>query len=350
MRLVLFLMIMLLINVHGRSQHDEIRKEIDKLIRYETNIDFANTPGFIVGMIDGDSTYIFPYGSRSLEENKPILEDDIFEIGGVTKLFTALLVESLISEHQLNLNHSINEYLPVKNPAFDSCTVLRLLTHTAGLPKYPPRWGSLEQDSKDPYAAFSQSDLETFYKEYHVTPGIKNEYLYSHLNYVLLSWVMQEVTQLTYTELLIKYLPTDVAVTLLNKPTIIGYGLNIKPIPPWTTGVYGGSLGIKGSLRDLLNTCRHFFSTSSVYSSMLETYPAKIRKEKSPIGIGWQVIPIPKNRFVFVHTGKTKGHHTFVGILPDNKTGVVVLSNSAAGSDALGINILGMMNNNWKRK
>lgn len=343
-------MIMFWMNVHGTSQHDEIRKEIDKLIRYETIIDFANTPGFIIGMIDGDSTYIFPYGSRSLEENTPIREDDIFELGGVTKLYTALLVESLISDHQLNLYHSINEYLPITNPSFDSCTIFRLLTHTAGLPKYPPGWGSLEQDSQDPYAAFSQSDLETFFKEYHATSSIKNEYLYSHLNYVLLSWVMQTITHLTYTDLLKKYLPPDISISLFKKPTLPGYGLNVKPIPPWTMDVYGGSVGTKGSLRDLLNTCHHFLRPSSVYSSMLQPYPVTIRKEKSWVGIGWQVIPIPKNRFVFAHTGKTKGHHTFVGILPGSKTGVVVLSNSATGTDVLGINILGMMNNNWKRK
>ncbi|MEO5583353.1 MAG: serine hydrolase domain-containing protein, partial [Saprospiraceae bacterium] len=322
----------------------------DKLIRYETTIDFASTPGFIIGMIDGDSTYVFPYGSRSLEENAPILSDDLFEFGGVTKLFTALIVESLISQHQLNLYRSINEYLSFKNPSFDSCTIFRLLTHTAGLPKYPSGWGSLEQDTQDPYAAFSQSDLETFFKEYKATPAVKNDYFYSHLNYVLLSWVMQEITHLTYTELLKKYLPPDVSVSLLKNPTLPGYGLNIKPIHPWTTEVYGGSLGIRGSLRDLLNTCHHFFRPSSVFLSMLETYEVKIRKEKSRVGIGWQVIPIPKKRFVFAHTGKTKGHHTFVGILPDTKTAVVVLSNSATGSDGIGISILGMMNNNWKRK
>jgi CubicO group peptidase (beta-lactamase class C family) len=350
MKFVLFSAFVLVINIYGHAQHNEIRKEIDKLIHYETNIDFERTPGFIVGMIDGDSTYVFSFGSRSIEEQAPLLEDDVFELGGVTKIFTALLIESLVNEGKLKLNHSINEYLPIKNPAFDSCTIFRLLTHSAGLPKYPPGWGSLEQDSQDPYAAFSLSALETFFKGYSSEPNTKNEYLYSHLNYVLLTWVMESVTHLTYNELLKKYLPHDILVSLLTKPTILGYGLNVKPIPPWTMQVYGGSVGLKGSLRDLLNICQHFFRRSPISSSMLAIYPTKIRKEKTWIGIGWQVIPILKNRFVYAHTGKTKGHHTFVAILPDTNTGVVVLANSATGSDGLGISILGMMNNNWKRK
>ena len=36
-----------------------IKREINKIIKYETNIDYKETPGFVVSMFDHDSTYYF---------------------------------------------------------------------------------------------------------------------------------------------------------------------------------------------------------------------------------------------------------------------------------------------------
>ena len=347
---ILILFILLICSFKADAQYDDIRKEINTLIKYETSIDFKSTPGFIVGMIDGDSSYILSFGCRSLEDKSSILKNDVFELGGVTKIYTAMIVTSMVNEKKLSLYSSINDYLAIKNPAFDSCTLFKLLTHTSGLPKFPPGWGRIEKDSQDPYAAFDQKELEDFFRKYKPNSFSKNEYLYSHLNYVLTVWILESISGLNYGELLKKYLPSNILGSIEHIPTVAGFGLNVKEVKPWSSISYHGAIGIKGSLIDLMNICQLFIRDTSIYQTMLKTYPSRIQKNKSWVALGWQALPIPKHRFVFAHTGRTQGHHTFVGIMPDTKTAVVILANSAKGSDVLGLNILNMMNNNWKRK
>lgn len=332
------------------SQDLHLRKQINTLVRYETRIDYKTTPGFIVGMIDADSSYILSFGQRDIEQNSPILKDDVFELGGVSKVFTAMIALAMAAENKINLHTSINAYLPVKNPAFDSCTLFKLMTHTTGLPKYPPGWGDLEKDSQDPYAAFDRTDIEHFFEQVTMSAQAHPAYVYSHINYVLISWVLETVSGLSYPDLLKKYVPLDIHVSLNNAPTVSGYGLNMATVKPWTSKAYAPAVGLRGSLMDLMHTCQLFIKGNRQFQPMLHAYPAHIRKKKSWVAMGWQALPIPQNRFIFAHTGKTKGHQAFIGLLPDTQTGVVVLSNSASGSDVLGLSILNMMNRNWKRK
>ena len=332
------------------TQHLQIRKQINTLIRYETAIDYKTTPGFIVGMLDGDSSYILSFGQRDIEHNSPILENDIFELGGVTKVFTAMITLAMAAENKINLYTSINAFLPVKNAAFDSCTLFRLMTHTAGLPKYPPGWGDFEKDSQDPYAAFNQTDMEHFFEQFSTAAPFHPDYLYSHLNYVLIGWVLESVSGLSFAELMKKYIPGDIHVSLNKIPTVSGYGLNMAYAKPWSSMSYAPAIGARGTLLDLMHTCQLFLKGDPAFTPMLKAYPTHIRKEKSWVAMGWQALPVPNDRFVFAHTGKTKGHHTFMGLLPDTSTGVVVLSNSSRGSDVLGLSILNMMNRNWRRK
>jgi CubicO group peptidase (beta-lactamase class C family) len=301
-------------------------------------------------MIDGDSSYILSFGQRDPGQNKPILKDDVFEFGGVTKIFTAMITLALAAENKINLHTSINTYLPVKNPAFDSCTLFKLLTHTAGLPKYPPGWGDLEKDSQNPYASFNHDDIEHYFTQVTESKTGHSDYLYSHLNYVLIAWVLEVVSGYPYADLLKKYLPGNILASPDLLPTVQGYGLNMAPAKPWKCLAFAPTVGNRGSLMDLMNICQLFLNGDPVFKPMVMAYPAHIRKKISWVAMGWQALPIPKNRFVFAHTGRTKGHHTFIGILPNTGTGVVVLSNSAPGSDVLGLSILSMMNRNWKRK
>ena len=65
---------------------------------------------------------------------------------------------------------------------------------------------------------------------------------------------------------------------------------------------------------------------------------------------GWYRF-LPKKDFpVYVHTGRTSGHSSMFAFSRNTKTGVIVLSNSSAGTDDLGLLILRMINSQWRRK
>ncbi len=330
---------------------DPIRREINQIIKYETTINYKQTPGFIVGMIDNDTSFIFPFGSRSLHDKTLLAKDDIFEIGGITKIFTALLLEKMKKEYQIDFNASINNYLPVKNPSFENCTIDRLLTHTSGLPKLPPGWGLVEKDAQDPYANFTQQDLEDFYQSYDLKPTPANQFLYSHLNYVMLEWIIENITHLSYNEVFDKYFSGNFIMNTTRLPTVPGYNRNMTEIKPWSSIAFGGSIGLKSSLDELMKAAYYFlYSNDTAFKDLLAIKEVIIRKEKGFTGIGFQVIPVAKDRNMYFHTGRTDGHYAFIALAPETHTAVVILANSATGADILGTSILRMMNKSWRRK
>lgn len=333
------------------AQEDPVRREIQKLIRYETNIRYENTPGFIIAMVEKDTTFIFSFGRRAEHDTAPINENDLFEIGGVTKLYTALLVNHLVGQGKLDLNQSVASFMDISNPALESCTLLSLLTHTCGLPKYPSNWGELEKEANNPFANFTNHELEAFLSAYDKPVKANPDYLYSHLNFVVLQWILYKVTGLEYEEFLRQVLqPLHLNASTRSSTTVTGYGFDIKIKPPWTAQAYTGSIGIKTSLNDLIRFCQYTLNNKPEFKPLLQRVPIHIGKNEGWVSLGWQVLPVLKNRYVYAHTGRTEGHHSFVGLLPETGTAVIILSNSAHGTDPLGLSILNMMNKNWKRK
>ena len=66
------------------------------------------------------------------------------------------------------------------------------------------------------------------------------------------------------------------------------------------------------------------------------------------VATGWHLINM--NQFnIVTHSGKTSGHSAFVGMVRETKTAVIVLANSSLGTEDLGMQILRMINFNWKR-
>lgn len=347
-----WLTVLLFLTFPGLSaQPDPVRKEVEKLIRYETGIRFENLPGFIVAMIEKDTTFVLSFGQRALDDPAPISRKDVFEIGGATKIFTALILEKISEAYPIDLNRSLNDYLEPDNRSFDSCMLKHLLTHTSGLPKTIPGWGRLESGTENPYAGFDEEDTDHFFSTYLLTRNPDNRYEYSHLNYLFLQRVLTAVTELDFETLLRETIdPYRIQASSIREPTLPGYGRDLEANPAWTPEAFKGALGIRATLDDLIRLCRLTLEREALFASLLVRHPMTVGKEKGWVAKGWQVLPIPKNRYVYAHTGRTGGHHAFIGLLPETHTAVVVLSNSAVGSDPLGLSILNMMNQNWKRK
>ncbi|MEL6987381.1 MAG: serine hydrolase, partial [Bacteroidota bacterium] len=131
-RIALFLLASSLYSfcLNGQNQ-DLLRKEINKIIRWDTEIDFERTPGFFVGIIDHDSSYYINYGP------KETTAESIYEIGSISKPITASLISTLVNKGLINYHDLLNEFLPeiYRNDSFENLNIDQLLTHTSGLPR-----------------------------------------------------------------------------------------------------------------------------------------------------------------------------------------------------------------------
>ncbi|WP_312608375.1 class C beta-lactamase [Agrobacterium pusense] len=90
-------------------------------------------PGLAVGIsVDGES-YIFTYGAMSKSTGQPVTAETLFELGSISKTFTATLATYAEANGHLSLSGRVRDYLPgMKGTAFGDVTLTHLGTHTAG--------------------------------------------------------------------------------------------------------------------------------------------------------------------------------------------------------------------------
>ncbi len=113
---------------------DETTNKVDKLF---AAWDKTTSPGATLAVIkDGKIVYERGYGMAKLEDGIVNAPDKIFDIGSVSKQFTAACVAMLIREGKVGLDDDIRKYLP-EMPAYEKpVTVSHLLHHTSGLRDY----------------------------------------------------------------------------------------------------------------------------------------------------------------------------------------------------------------------
>jgi beta-lactamase class C len=104
--------------------------------------------GIAVGVAVAGKSSVYNYGAASTETRQPVTRDTLFEIGSITKTFTATLASYAQVLGYLSLSDKTSKYLPyLQNSKFGEVTLLNLGTHTpGGLPlQVPDRIGNNDQ-------------------------------------------------------------------------------------------------------------------------------------------------------------------------------------------------------------
>jgi beta-lactamase class C len=125
------LYVCLLAPSHAAGESAKLRAIIDQAIR--PVVAEYDLPGVAVAVtIDGEASF-FNYGLASREQHVPVTENTLFELGSISKTFTATLASYAVATGRLSLGAHPGKYLPALNGApIDKATVLHLGTYTAG--------------------------------------------------------------------------------------------------------------------------------------------------------------------------------------------------------------------------
>ncbi len=345
----------------GFSQNYELEKVLRKFVEME--VDFAKNPAVLVGVIEGDSSYVYDFGTIEKGKEQLPTANTLFEIGSITKVFTASILEILIRQEQLKWEDSLSKFFSKTqlHQSLGAITVLELVTHTSGLPRLPFNFGEKEKEKNNPYAYYTDDDLFLFLKKYPLTN--EKKYLYSHLNYALLELILEQTTQQTLPQLIENHILTPLNMTQtyfilpdsLTIPLAQGYLLTGEKAPLWTFQTFEGAVGMKSTLNDLLKFIQSNLHPphSELTQAFAKTHEAKrpTNRKRVKMGIGWHLVK-PKKRYYTIigHSGTTAGHQCYIGFIKETQTAIITLSNSKNSLDNLGGYLLKMVNNNWKRK
>ena len=160
----------------------------------ETTATKFGIPGVAVGVwVEGEESYAC-HGVTSLDNPLPIDRDTLFELGSVTKTYTATTLMRLVAAGRVELDAPVRRYVPelqlVDEQTAAEVTVLNLLNHTSGLD-----WGVIADtgegdDALTSYVA-KMAELKLI-----APPGTRASY--SQAGYNLVGRIIEKVTGLTY--------------------------------------------------------------------------------------------------------------------------------------------------------
>ncbi len=310
--------------------------------------------GIIVGLIDAAGTRtILHVGSAGEGVSRPVDADTVFEIGSISKVFTAALLADMVRRGEVSLDEPVAKLLPpsVHVPARDGreITLLSLATHTSGLPRLPTNFAP--KDAENPYADYTVEQLYRFLSSYELTRPIGETYEYSNLGAGLLGHALALRLGMSYeaavTDRLLKPLGMkDTAITLtpaMKARMSVGHAASGYTTPNWDLPTLAGAGAIRSTLNDMLK----------FLAANLGAGPAEIRADldmthvprhdtgslPGQVGLGWHIRGDQAPGLVW-HNGGTGGFHSFIGFDKARRIGVVVLHNSAANIDDLGFHLV----------
>ncbi|KPK75392.1 MAG: hypothetical protein AMJ79_11345 [Phycisphaerae bacterium SM23_30] len=157
------------------------------------------TPGAALAVIkDGQVVYKKGYGTAQLEYGAAIGPDTVFHVASVSKQFTAFAILLLAEEGKLSLDDDIREYLPEVGDLGKTITIRHLVHHTSGL---RDQWVLLRM------AGWRMDDVITTehilklvqrQQELNFEPGA--EHLYCNTGYTLLAEIVARVSGQSFRE------------------------------------------------------------------------------------------------------------------------------------------------------
>jgi CubicO group peptidase (beta-lactamase class C family) len=208
------LFLFLLIFTMGAAQTAPANKkqfQIDSLLGtiYKTD-----APGISISIIqNGELIFKKSYGLADLERKSNLDPTTNFNIGSITKQFTALAILRLAESHKLSLDDRLSKFFPsLDKKVAEAVTVKELLTHSSGIVDHYDLTDTKNMKHahiNDVLNAIKNIDSTYF------TPG--NHFRYSNAAYCLLSLIIERVSGVSYAQ----YLQKNIFKPLGMKKTVV---------------------------------------------------------------------------------------------------------------------------------
>jgi beta-lactamase class C len=332
-------------------------------------------PGMAVAVTIDGTRYFFDYGLASKNPQVSVTRDTLFELGSVSKTFTATLAAYAEVEGKLSLDGNVGTYMPeLKGSALDKVRLLDLGTHTAGC--FPLQ---LPDDVKD------QKQLFAYFRAWkpRFAPGTYR--CYANPSIGLLGLVTAQAMGTKF-ETLAERLFRDLGLkrTYIDVPAAEmqsyawGYDRGGKPIRVAPAPLATEAYGVKSNAVDMIRFLEvnmgigaapgdtrpggtapakvaravnathigYFRSGELIQDLIWEQYPYPVTLEKIVAGNSAKMTlnptpatPIeppmaPRGDTILNKTGSTNGFGTYVAYIPGKKVGIVILANKNYPNEA----------------
>ena len=273
------------------------------------------------------------YGYRNAATKTPNDEQTIFQLGSITKQFTSTVILKLQAEKKLSVSDKLNKYFP-NYPKGDSITIQELLTHTSGIYNYTNDRDFMKDGATKP--ATREKMMALFMnKPLDFSPG--TDWNYSNSGYLLLGYIIEDVTKKTYEQAVRNYIFTPLH--MIHS----GFDFTDLKSKEKATGYF--QLNDKETVAAPIVDSSVSFSAGAIYSTTGDLYLwhkaleqnrilSKEQQEmaytpvKNNYGYGWGIDSIEGKRRV-AHSGGIFGFTTNISRVPADDICIILLSNAS---------------------
>jgi CubicO group peptidase (beta-lactamase class C family) len=183
-----------LITATGNTVAQDFEKQIDEMLEAKYKPDIPGATALIAR--DGKVIYRKAFGLANLELNVPMKPESVFEIGSITKQFTAVSILMLLEQNKLSLDDEITAFIPDYPTLGKSITVHHLLTHMSGVRSYTDMASFREQARTD----MTPVELIDVFKNEPMDFDPGEEWHYSNSGYILLGYMIEKVSGDSYAD------------------------------------------------------------------------------------------------------------------------------------------------------
>jgi D-alanyl-D-alanine-carboxypeptidase/D-alanyl-D-alanine-endopeptidase len=344
-----------------RAQTVPSDSDIQKILR--TRVDDQHwATGIVVGLVTPQGTRTIAYGTTAKDGGQKVTADTVYDIGSVTKVFSALALADMAQHGEVALDDPVAKYLPKGTalPHDDArqITLADLATHTAGLPLRPDNLAPKDPDNK--YAEYSEADLYGFLAHTKPQHPIGSTYDYSNPGFGLLGVALARRAGTDYDTLIESRIlaPLGMSDTMRNAPPEMqkrmaqGYSYDVAsadltPAEHWDFGSgVAGAGGYRSTAADLTKLLQAILGYRA--SPLAQAFVATTKTHRpggmmpaTSIALAWNILD-QEGREIVWKNGSVGGFRAFIGYDMAARTGVVVLTNAQTGpgGDDIGLHIL----------
>ena len=343
---------------HAAESPDEFRSAVDAAVK--PVMAKNELPGLAVGITIGGRHLVFDYGAAALDPRKPVTDGTLFEIGSISKTFTATLAAWAQVGGQLSFSDETGKYFPsLQRTPFGKVTLLNLATHTpGGMPLQVP--GTVTNDDQ----------LMAFFKAWQPTYPAGTYRTYANPSIGLLGRIAAQSLHQDFTALMETRLFPGLGLsdTYIDVPAskmadyAQGYTSKGEPIRMKPAVLSAEAYGVKTTAADLLRvldanmglgklgddlqravteTHTGYFKADVITQDLIwEQYAYPVELKTLVAGNSPRMLdptpampitpPLPPQTDVLINkTGSTNGFGAYVAFVPARQEGVVILANKS---------------------
>ena len=323
-----------------------------------------DVPGLSVGVTAGGKQHLFYFGTASRETGAPVNADTLFEIGSISKMFTATLAGFAQAQGKLSLTDHPGRYMPaLRGSALDKASLINLGTYSAGLPLHLPN------------AIKTFAEAEAFMQNLKIKAGPGAVRLYSNPSIGLVGHIAALAMQGNFSDLMETQLLPKLGVSgcFIRIPSsrVQDYAQGYKGNTPRRMGqavldaeAYGLKCNASGLLKFVEDNIRPDTLEPALRRAVEATHVGYFRIGGMVQGFGWEQYPYPvplkqllagnSNDMVFKpnaatlldpprapsgpalfnKTGGTAGFSAYAAFVPAQRIGIVILVNKSIPAPA----------------